>query len=142
MLKAWKFQFNNNLLSKIGKWESSGLKELNSNMSNIYSLPKSHNNLDCAKAVALVEDGRDQRYVARVFNVSYFTIQRVLARFQETGRNIRRPGCDRKRKTTANNDGFLVLNTLRDSHLTSVETKNQLREVRGIEVGVAKLTGG
>ncbi|KAF2888980.1 hypothetical protein ILUMI_17193 [Ignelater luminosus] len=91
---------------------------------------------DCAKDVALVEDGRSQRYVARVLNVSHSTIQRVLARFRDTGRFIRRPGCDGKRKTTANNDRFLVFNTPRNCHLTSVETKNQLREVRGTEVRV------
>lgn len=91
---------------------------------------------DCAKAVALVEDGRSQRYVARVLNVSRSTVQRVLERFRETGRNARRPGCGRKRKTTANDDRFLVLNTLRNRHLTSVETRNQLREVRGTDVSV------
>ncbi|KAF2887216.1 hypothetical protein ILUMI_18957 [Ignelater luminosus] len=63
---------------------------------------------DCAKVVALVEDGRSQRYVARVLNASHSTIQRVLARLRETGTNIRIPGC--------------------------VETKSQLREVRGTEV--------
>ncbi|KAF2895250.1 hypothetical protein ILUMI_10923 [Ignelater luminosus] len=68
---------------------------------------------DCAKTVALVEDERSQWYVAR------------------TGTNIRRPGCGGKRKTTAKDDQFLVLNTQRNRHSTSVETKNQLREVRG-----------
>ncbi|KAF2894946.1 hypothetical protein ILUMI_11228 [Ignelater luminosus] len=47
---------------------------------------------NCAKAVALVEDARSQRYMAGILNVSHSTIQRVLARFRETGRNIRRPG--------------------------------------------------
>lgn len=91
---------------------------------------------DCAKAVALVEDGRSQRYVARVLNVSRSTIQRVLERFMETGRHARRPGCGRKRKTTAVDDRFLVLTTLRNRHLTSRQTKNQLREVRGTDVSV------
>ncbi|KAF2889411.1 hypothetical protein ILUMI_16763 [Ignelater luminosus] len=63
---------------------------------------------ECAKAVALVEDERSQRYVARVLNASHSTIQRVLARLRETGTNIRIPGC--------------------------VETKRQLREVRGTEI--------
>ncbi|KAF2885433.1 hypothetical protein ILUMI_20713 [Ignelater luminosus] len=42
----------------------------------------------------------------------------------------------RKRKTTANDDQFFVLNTLRNRHSTAVETKNQLREVRGSKVSV------
>ncbi|KAF2902563.1 hypothetical protein ILUMI_03626 [Ignelater luminosus] len=68
---------------------------------------------DCAKAVAFVEDGRSQRYGARVLNVSHSTIERILARFRKTGRNIRKSRCGRKRKSTANDDRFLVLNTYR-----------------------------
>ncbi|KAF2902735.1 hypothetical protein ILUMI_03443 [Ignelater luminosus] len=89
---------------------------------------------DCAKAVALVEDGRSPGYVTRVLNVNHSTIQRILACFRETGRNILRPGCGRNRKTVANDDRFLVLNTLWNRHLTSVETKNQLHEVHGTEL--------
>ncbi|KAF2904204.1 hypothetical protein ILUMI_01973 [Ignelater luminosus] len=89
---------------------------------------------DCAKTVALVEDGRSPRYMARVLNVSHFTIQKVLAHFRETGRNIRKPGCGRNRKTTANDDRFRFLNTLRNRHLTSVETKNPLCKVCGTEM--------
>jgi transposase len=89
---------------------------------------------DCAKAVALVEDGRSQRYVARMLNVSLSTIQRVLERFQATGRNTRRAGSGRKRKTAAIDDRFLVVSTLRNRQLTSVMTQNRLREVRGVNV--------
>lgn len=91
---------------------------------------------DCAKAVALVADGRSQRYVSRFLHVSLSTVQRALERFRETGRNTRRPGSGRNRKTTAIDDRFIVLNTLRNRHMTSVETKNQLREVRGTAVSV------
>ncbi|KAF2883393.1 hypothetical protein ILUMI_22781 [Ignelater luminosus] len=77
---------------------------------------------------------------ARVLNVSHSTIQRVLNRFRETSRNIPKPGCGRKRKITTNDDRFLVLNTLRNRHLTSVETRNQLREVGGTKTTICLRT--
>lgn len=83
-----------------------------------------------------MEDGRSHRYVARLLNVSHSTIQRVLGRFRETGRNTRRPGCGRKRKSVALDDRFLILTSLRDRHLTSVQTRNRLREIRGTNLSV------
>lgn len=87
-----------------------------------------------AQIVALVQDGRSQRYVARNFHVSRSTVQRVLERFRETGSNARRPGSGRNRKTTAQEDRFLQLNTLRNRQTTALQLKNQLFEARGTEV--------
>lgn len=87
-----------------------------------------------AKAIALVEDGRNYEYVARILHVHRSTIKRVVERFRQTGRNKRRTGSGRKRKTTAIDDRFLHLKTLRDRHLTSVQSRNQLQEVRGTNV--------
>lgn len=92
------------------------------------------NREDCARAVALVEDGRSRRYVAGVLGVGHSTINRVIRRFTETGRMTRRPGSGRKRKTTAIDDRFIVLRSLRDRHSTSIEMKNRLREVRGTDI--------
>lgn len=91
---------------------------------------------NCAKAVALVEDGRNFAYVARTLQVNRSTIKRVVERFRQTGRNKRRVGSGRKRKTTAVDDRFLEVRTLRNRHLTSRQSRNQLQEVRNTNVSV------
>jgi len=91
---------------------------------------------DCAKAVALVEDGRNYEYVARVLHTHRSTIKRVVERFRQTGQNKRKAGSGRKRKTTALDDRYIRNNALRDRHLTAVQTRNRLQEVRGKDVSV------
>lgn len=91
---------------------------------------------NCAKAVALAEDGRSYGYIARILHVHRATIKRVVERFLQTGRYTRRAGCGRRRKTTAVDDRFLQVTSLRDRHLTSVQARNQLQEVRGRNVSV------
>ena len=91
---------------------------------------------DCAKAVALVEDGRNYEYVARVLHTHRSTIKRVVERFRQTGQNKRKAGSGRKRKTTALDDRYIRNNALRDRHLTAVQTRNRLPEVRGKDVNV------
>lgn len=51
--------------------------------------------------------------------------------FLRTGRNTGGLGIGRKRATTVQDDIFILLHSLRNPHLSSVERKNQLREVRG-----------
>ncbi|EFN66072.1 hypothetical protein EAG_00047, partial [Camponotus floridanus] len=48
-----------------------------------------------AQVVALINDGRSQRYVANFLNVPRTTIQRVYNRYAETGGYNRRPGSGR-----------------------------------------------
>lgn len=91
-------------------------------------------NEDCARALALLEDGRSYRFVARRLNVSRSTIRRIEQRFGETGSNNRRPGSGRKQKTSDADKRFIVLTSLRNRHLTSVQTTSRLREVRGVAV--------
>lgn len=91
---------------------------------------------DSAKAVALVEDGRSLRYVARLLHCTHTAVRKCVQRFRETGRNTRRPGSGKKRKTTAADDRFVTLRMLRNRTSTSVEARNQLREVRGVNVSV------
>lgn len=50
-------------------------------------------------------------------------IQKVLQHFEESCRNTRRPGGGRKGTTTSLDDRFIVINYLRERHLTSVQTK-------------------
>lgn len=85
---------------------------------------------DCAKAVALVEDGRSQRYAARLLSVSQSTVQRVLQRFRQTARNTQRPGSGIKWATAVQNDTSIFLHSLQNQYLTSVQTKNRLLENR------------
>lgn len=91
---------------------------------------------DAARVVALIEDGRNQRYVARFLQIPRTTIQRVVKRHRETGLYSRRPGSGRKRSTSAIDDRFIVLKTLRDRHTTSVETRTRLQEVRQVNVSL------
>lgn len=61
------------------------------------------------QAVALMEDGRTQRYFTRLHKVSHYTIQ---IRFGVTGRSTRRLGSDRKRAANALDNRFIVINSL------------------------------
>ena len=79
------------------------------------------NREDAARAIALNEDGRSSRYVARVININVSTFQRAYQRFRETGSYCRMPGPGRKRSTTTKDDQFLKLQFLRDRHTTAVE---------------------
>jgi transposase len=68
---------------------------------------------ECTVAVALSEEGRTQQSIAERFGVMQSTISIVINRYLETGINKRRTGKGRKRMTTAKQDRFLRLQTLR-----------------------------
>lgn len=87
-----------------------------------------------AAIAALIDDGRSQRYVANRFMVSRSTVQRVYTRFIETGAYTRRPGTGPSRVTTNRDDRFIVSVSLRNRHLTAVETRNELQHVRNVNV--------
>jgi transposase len=74
---------------------------------------------ECTVAVALSEEGRTQQSITERFGVMQPTISRVIIRYLETGINKRRTGKGRKRMTTANQDRFFRLQTLRQRFLTS-----------------------
>ncbi|KAJ3658704.1 hypothetical protein Zmor_010429 [Zophobas morio] len=84
------------------------------------------------RALTLLEDGRSQRYVARVLEVNHSTIIRLAQRSHETGSVARRPGQGRRRVTSPWDDRFLHLTALRTRHRDvdiSVQTvTNRLRE--------------
>ncbi|PSN33600.1 hypothetical protein C0J52_25157 [Blattella germanica] len=64
---------------------------------------------DVAKVVALIEDGRSQRYVSRALGIPGTTIWRVMQCFMETGCYDRIPGSGRLRATSALEDHLIVL---------------------------------
>lgn len=89
---------------------------------------------DVSKIVALIEDGRSQRYVSRTLEIPRTTVQDAWNRYLETGTCERRAGSGRKRVTTLVDDRFLVLNTLRDRRSTAVQLQHRLLTVRGIQI--------
>ena len=70
-----------------------------------------------AKVVTLIEEGRSYRYVARQMNVSPSVVSRVWNRYSETGSYVRRAGQGRKRVTTIQQTRFLGVVHLDDAHL-------------------------
>ncbi|KAF2894034.1 hypothetical protein ILUMI_12139 [Ignelater luminosus] len=68
---------------------------------------------DVSQIVALSEDGHSRRYVSRSLGIPRTTIRDAWNRYLETDRFLRQIGSRRKRATTAADDRFVVLNTLR-----------------------------
>ena len=97
-------------------------------------LKMDHRTALAAKVVALVEDGRSQRYVAERLAIGRTRVQRIYQRFQETGSLERRAGSGRKKATSQRDDRFIVSKVLRDRHTTAVKVKNLLQEVRNVDV--------
>lgn len=89
---------------------------------------------ECAQALILVELGWSYRRIGQRFNVAHTTVSRVIQRYRETGSHVRRPGQGRKRVTTAINDRYLTLSTLRQRFVTARSLQIQLREVSGLQI--------
>jgi transposase len=53
-----------------------------------------------AMAIALLNDGRSQRYVTRTLEMNQSTVSRIAQRYQETGELKRRSGQGRKKVTS------------------------------------------
>ncbi|KAF2891118.1 hypothetical protein ILUMI_15055 [Ignelater luminosus] len=90
--------------------------------------------MDVSQIVALVEDGHSRCYVSRSLGIPRTIVQDAWNWYLETGRFPRRIGSGRKRATTAADDRFVVLNTLRDRSLTAVQLQHRLLTVRGVEI--------
>lgn len=87
-----------------------------------------------ARIVALIEDGRGQRETARIVGKSLCAVQKVYRRYEETGLITRRQGSGRKRVTSQRDDRFLVSTSLRNRTASAVLLRNQLQEVRNVNV--------
>lgn len=85
---------------------------------------------EVARAVSLVEDGRSVRYAARAIGKPETTVRRAVQRYRETHMYTRRRGSGRPRATSARDDRFLMLQSLRNRHQTAVELAHRLRTVR------------
>jgi transposase len=89
---------------------------------------------NCIRATTLLQSGKDQQYVANLLGVNQSTISRLARRLRETGDVRRRPGQGRKRKTSAIDDRFLTLSSLRDRTLSSIQLQNMLDATRFVQV--------
>lgn len=87
-----------------------------------------------AQIIALVEDGRSQRYAARTLGLPETTVRRAVQRYRETGSYVRRPGSGRPRATVPADDRFIVMQSLRNRFQSSVETSHRLRVARGVNI--------
>lgn len=89
---------------------------------------------EAARARILVQEGRSQREVGRIFGVSHSTVGRAISRFRETGSDRRQQGQGRPRRTNDRDDHFLQLNALRIRTSTSTHLQGMLREVRNVQI--------
>lgn len=89
---------------------------------------------EACRARVLVQQGRSQRDVGRIFGVHHSTIGRAIRRFLETGRDSRRPVQGRPRSTSRVDDRFLALSTVRRRTTTSTELQALIRQVRDVHI--------
>lgn len=86
------------------------------------------------RATVWLEDGMSQNDVALRLGVHQSTISRLQKKLRETGNVARRRGQGRKRVSSAADDRFLQLNSLRNRTLTAPELQNHLETVRGVRI--------
>jgi transposase len=87
---------------------------------------------EVAQVIALIEDGKSQRYVAHRFNVSRSVVARAWARYQETGRCQRRRGQGRRRVTSIREDRNIANTALRERTVTAHDIRTNLFPNRSI----------
>lgn len=86
------------------------------------------------RAMDLLNEGYTQRQVRRMIHVPRTTLSDNIRRYQETRSCERRPGSGRPRCTTARQDQFMVMQTLRDRFQPATETTRQLYDVHTVVV--------
>lgn len=91
---------------------------------------------EAIRALTLLQDGRSQRYTARVLGVNHSTIGRLAQRHQETGSVERRPGQGRGRVTSVRDDRYLRLITLRTRHCTARLLQREMLAARDVAISL------
>lgn len=84
-----------------------------------------------ARALAMLECGRTQDFVARRFNVSRRTITRLVHRVNTTGSLLDRPRSGAPRVTSVRQDNYLRQRHLRDRFLTAQASSSTVIGNRG-----------
>ena len=88
----------------------------------------------------MVQEGPSLRCAVCVVGTTYSNVHRAVKRFQETNSYTKRPVSGPKRETSEHYDRFVVLQILRDRHVTAVQARNRLQEVRQVNVSENKVT--
>lgn len=78
---------------------------------------------EVARAVTMIDEGHTYRSVSRTLGVSVSVIHRCVKRYRQTGSNVRRRGQGRKRATSAVDERFIRVQTLRNRRQTAVQTE-------------------
>lgn len=87
-----------------------------------------------ARAVTMIEEGHTYRSVSRALGVSTLVVHCVVQCYKETGSYMRRQEQGRNQATSAVDGCFITLQSLRNRRRTTVQTRNQLAEVRNVNV--------
>jgi transposase len=89
---------------------------------------------DSARAIALVHVGFSIREAANSLGFARSSVHRAVLRFRQTGGYTRRPGSGRRRSTSARDNRYITMLSLRNRHMTAVKLRNQLERVREVNV--------
>ena len=88
------------------------------------------------QAVGQLDVGRRQIDVAANFGVSQSVVSRLYQRYQQRGEVAERRGRGRTRATSAADDRYLLVQSLRERTLSAPKLRQRLRHVRGVNVSV------
>ncbi|GFT80605.1 transposable element Tcb2 transposase [Trichonephila clavipes] len=86
------------------------------------------------RVVGRLEGGQTQDEVAQAIGASQNVISRIWNRFLETGSAGQKPGTDRRRATTPNEDRYLVLTARRHRNMNASLHQQHLRSATGTTV--------
>lgn len=89
---------------------------------------------EVARTVTLIQEGHSYRSVSRALGVSASVVYRNVQQYRQTESYVRKPGQGRKRATSAVDDRFIRMQTLRNRRQNAVKTKHVLKEVRYVRV--------
>ena len=90
------------------------------------------NEVQCARACQMIQDGRTQRDVATELGVSQSCIRNIWRRFQDTQSYSRRPGSGRRRSTSERDDRYLRIVARRNPFHSARRVNSQFRQATGI----------
>lgn len=88
------------------------------------------------QVVTRLDVGQRQIDIAARFGVSQSVVSRLYDRYRQTGEVAERPGRGRTRVTSARNDRYFVNQTLRSRTLSALKLRQQLRNMRNVNVSV------